>query len=147
MNGDLKLTFIQQSLTKYMEDVIATMKIAAKRLNIGVTNEAINSLAYTAVQQGAEGGIAKLSFEDVLRFVDMGVGRGHPLGGLKAVRVALQSSKQKGIAQIRDKGRKPKKVYSKIAYGKLTWLENTLLHGYTEETIAMLKQQMQNGTN
>jgi hypothetical protein len=49
---------------------------------------------------------------------------------------------------VKDKGRKPKKFYSKLVYGKLTWLQNKLLYGYTEETIAMLKKNItQDGTN
>ena len=40
--------------------------------------------------------------------------------------------------------RKPKKIYSKIAYGKLNFLQGQLLYGYTEETIATLKNEMQN---
>jgi hypothetical protein len=136
----IKTTFIIQCLSDYMISVMASMRTAAKREGVGVTNEAIESLSYEVLQRGA-GAFANLSFENVLRFVDMGVGRGHPLGGLKAVTVELQSRKEKGLAQV--KGRKPKKIYSKIAYGKLTWLQNKLLYGYTEETIAMIKATMQ----
>lgn len=142
MNGDLKLTFIQQSLAQYMQEVIATMKVAAARAKVGVTDEAIKSLSYEALLQGSSG-LANLSFKEYLRFVDMGAGRSHPLGGLRSMTVALQSKKQTGMAQVKDKVRKPKKIYSKIAYGKLTWLENQLLHGYTEETISQLKTEMQ----
>ncbi len=126
-----------------MQDVIAAMKIAAKRAGVGVTNEAIESLSYEALQLDS-GGKATLSFLDYLRYVDMGVGRAHPLGGLKAMRVALQSRQQEGLALVKDRVRKPKKIYSKIAYGKLTWLENKLLHGYTDETIATLKSELEN---
>lgn len=124
-----------------MQDVKATMKIAAQRAGVGVTNQAIESLAYDATQIG-DGAVANLSFENVLRFVDMGVGRAHPLGGLRSTKVTLLSENKTGLIQVKDKVRKPKKIYSKIAYGKLTWLENQLLHGYTEETIAQLKQEL-----
>lgn len=143
MNGDLKQTFIQKTLAAYMQDVVATMREAAARAKVGVTDEAIKSLSYQALQQGS-GGTANLSFKEYLRFVDMGTGRGHPLGGLTTMKVALQSKKQEGLKQVRDKGRKPKKIYSKVAYGKLTWLQNQLLHGYTEETISILKNEMKN---
>jgi len=145
MYGDLKMTFQLQCLQEYNASVIATMKILAKRLGIGVTDDAINSLAYRAYQRGA-GASSQLSFLQYLRMVDMGVGRGHPLGGLRSTRINLQASKGGGLAQVKDNIRKPKKIYSKVAYGKLTYLQNKLLHGYTEEAIAMLKQQMQNGT-
>lgn len=139
---DLKTTFIQRSLAQYMEDVIASMKAAAKRTGVGVTNEGIASLSYEALELG-DGGKATLSFNEYLRFVDMGAGRAHPLGGLRAMRVTLQSRNQEGLALVKDKVRKPKKIYSKIVYGKLTWLENKLLHGYTEETVAALKAEME----
>lgn len=142
MNGDLKTTFIQKALAQYMQDVIVTMKIAAARAKVGVTDEAIRSLSYQAMQLGTEGGTASLSFKEYLRMVDMGAGRGHPLGGLSSMSVTLQASNRTGLVQVKDKVRKPKKIYSKIAYGKLTWLQNQLLYGYTEETIASLKKEM-----
>ena len=141
--SDLKATFVQKVLAQYMQDVMATMKVAADRAGVGVTDEAIKSLAYTAVMNGAQGGIANLSFQQALRFVDMGAGRGHPLGGLKSTRVTLLAQKKSGLIKVKDNVRKPKKIYSKIAYGKLTWLQNNLLYGYTEEVIEALKKEMQ----
>lgn len=137
----LQLSFVRQCLVDYNESVIETMKIAAKRLNIGVTGEGLQSLAYQALQEGG-GAVSKLSFKEYLRMVDMGAGRKHPLGGLTEVTVALKTLSHRGTKQVKDGVRKPKKFYSKIAYGKLTWLENKLLHGYTEETINQLKQQL-----
>ena len=139
--SDIKTEFIQRCLRQYMEDVKETMRIAARRAGVGITDEAINSLASNVIQTSAN-----LSFQNVLRFVDMGVGRGHPLGGIKLVTVELQSRKQSGLSQVKDKGRKAKKIYSKTAYGKLNYLENRLLHGYTEEAIAQIKQELENGT-
>src|SRR6478609_7533721 len=138
MYGDLKLTFINQCLQQYMADVVETMRAMFARYKIGVTDEALKSLAYEQLER-----TANLKFKEYLRMVDMGVGRGHPLGGLKAVSVALQASNKVGDVLVKDKTRKPKKLYSKTAYGKLTWLENKLLHGFTEETIAVLKQNME----
>jgi len=130
-----------------MQDTIDTIQTVAARAGVGVTNQAINSLAYTAVMNGAEGGIANLSFDQALRFVDMGVGRGHPLGGLKSTRISLLSQKKSGMIKVKDNTRKPKKIYSKIAYGKLTWLQNKLLYGYTEEVVAALKKELENGNH
>lgn len=143
MNGDLKTTFIQVTLAEYMQRVMTAMKIAAARQKVGVSNEGIQSLSYRAMAIGA-GGTATLSFKEYLRMVDMGAGRGHPLGGLSSMKAVLQTSKADGYIQVKDKVRKPKKIYSKVAYGNLTWLENQLLYGYTEETIQALKKEMQN---
>lgn len=142
MNGDLKQTFIVQCLTEYMESSKAAMIAAAARMKVHVTGEGIKSIAYTAMQLQA-GGTASLTFKEYLRMVDMGAGRGHPLGGLTTVRKTLQASRRQGLAQVKDKVRKPKKMYSKIVYSNLSHLQGRLLYGYTEETIAMLKNQMQ----
>jgi hypothetical protein len=139
--SDLKATFIQRSLSQYMEEVTAAMRVAAQRAKVGVTNDAIRSLSYQALQHGSTGGGATLSFHEYLRMVDMGAGRGHPLGGLASMRATLQASHHTGFIQVKDKARKPKKIYSRVAYGKLTWLQNQLLYGYTEETIASLKSE------
>lgn len=142
MKGDLKQTFIVQCLTEYMQSSKAAMEAAAQRLKVNVTGEGVKSIAYTAIQLQA-GGTASLTFKEYLRFVDMGVGRGHPLGGLISVRKTLQASKLEGKAQVKDTVIKPRKMYSKVVYSNLNHLQGKLLYGYTEETIAMLKNQMQ----
>jgi hypothetical protein len=144
----LKATFIQKSLAEYMERTITGMRIKAQQMGIGVTDEGLRSLSYQALQQGESSGAAKLSFKEYLRMVDMGAGRGHPLGGMGYMRANLLTSKFDGQAILKkNKVRKPKKFYSKTAYGNLTWLGNQLLYGYTEETIASLKKEMTNGVN
>lgn len=147
MYGDLKLTFQQQVLTQYNQDCISAMQLMMRRMKIGKTEEGYNSFAYEAMMLGASS-TSTLSFREYLRFVDMGVGRAHPLGGLTTMKVTLQAQQKEGLAFVKDKMRKPKKFYSKIVYGKITWLQNKLLYGYTEETVAMLKQNLnQDGTN
>lgn len=140
--ADLKQTFIQKCLTEYMQETIATIKIAATRAGVGVTGDAVKSLSYQIMQLQA-GGTASLSFNEYLRMIDMGVGRAHPLGGLTTMKKTLQQSRAEGYSQVKDKTRKPKKIYSRIAYGKLSSLQGKLLHGYTSETIAMIKNEME----
>lgn len=138
---DIKLTFIQRALAEYMQRVEAAMKSAGQKNKID-----INSLSYKILQNGG-GALGQLSFNDYLRFVDMGVGRGHPLGGLAATSVALQSRNKEGLALVKDKTRKPKKIYAKPAYGELGHLYGKLLYGFTEETIAMLKAELEQTNN
>lgn len=140
--SDIKLTFIQRALQDYMQTVENAMRTAASRTKMGVTDEGIKSLSHKILQNGG-GALGQLSFRDYLRFVDMGVGRGHPLGGLRATSVALQSRNKEGLAQIKDNIRKPKKVYAKPAYSQLGHLYGKLLYGFTEETIAALKAEME----
>lgn len=135
MNGDLKQTFVAMVLKEYLESVMEGMRQAAVKQKVGITGKGINSLAYNVLNQG-NGAVGKLSFEEYLRFVDMGVGKGSPIGGIAEMREKI---KTKGT-----KRRKSKKIYSKTAYGKLSWLQGRLLYGYTEETVAMLKSQISN---
>lgn len=146
MDGDLKQTFIIQALTQFMSDAKAQMQAAGVRNHVGVTGEGMASIAYSVLASGG-GAVASLSFREYLRFVDMGVGRGHPLGGLMTMRVTLAAQHKEGLAQVKDTVFKPRKIYAKPAYGRLGWLYGKLLYGYTEETIAMLKLQLQNQNN
>jgi hypothetical protein len=140
--ADLKQTFILKALADYNQSVIDTMRAVMRKRKVGITDEGYQSLAYKVFAAG-NGAYSNLSFKEYLRFVDMGVGRGHPLGGLKGVSIALQASKQTGLSLVKDNGRKPKPIYSKVAYGKISYLQGKLLYGYTEETIAMLKQELE----
>jgi hypothetical protein len=140
MQGDLKITFQLQMLHKYNQRVVDAMQATMQRLGVNDTGDGAKSIAYKALQLGGNTTISNLSFKEYLRFVDMGVGKGNPLGGLKTVRKTLQASRKQGLAFV-NKKRKPKKIYSKIAYGKVNELIGDLLYGYTEETIAQLKKQ------
>src|SRR5690606_39153226 len=88
---------------------------------------------------GGKGAGGALRFLQFGRMIDMGVGRAHPLGGLRATTVALKSSNQTGAVLQKSKIRKPKKFYSKIAYGNLNFLINKISHGFTEDMIKSLK--------
>ena len=140
--ADIKQTFILRAVQQYITDCQTTMKEVIRRQKIGVTDDLINSFHGTARTSGA-GAVGELLFKEYGRMVDMGAGRGHPLGGLAATKVALKSRQYEGLALIKDKVRKPKKFYSPIVYGKLNYLQNRLLYGYTQETIAMLKKEME----
>ena len=113
-----------------------------ERQKIGASGDALRSISGSVTMKAA-GGASLLSFKEYLRFVDMGVGRKHPLGGLKETIVSLKAQDKEGIAFAKDNVRRPKKVYSKTAYGNLTTLYNRLLYGFTEETVAMLKKEIE----
>lgn len=138
---ELKATFLSKSLHEYFERVKTAMKISAQRMKIGVTDEGINSLSHQVLVSGSTAK-GSLSFKEYMRMVDMGAGRSHPLGGLSSMVATLQSSNRTGLIEKKDKTRRAKKFYSKVAYGNLTWLENQILYGFTEQTIASLKKEM-----
>lgn len=139
MYGDLKIAFVHKVLADYMQEVIVAMRRQIIRRDVRVTDELLNSLAYKVYQQAAQGN-ANLNFAEWGRMIDMGVGRAHPLSGLTATAEAIAEKSDKHT------GRKPKKIYSPIAYGKLNGLIGDLLYGFTEETMAVLKQNIDNGT-
>jgi hypothetical protein len=145
--ADLKQSFILKCLHDYNESVIATARATMRNLKVNDTGEGYNSFAYKVFQSGNEGAYSNLSFKEYLRFVDMGVGRGHPLGSLEAVGVELKASKQKGLKYVKDKTFKPKKIYAKIAYGKLPHLTGKLLYGFTDEAIKELKAELESNNN
>ncbi len=137
-----KQQYILKVLTEYHEKLVARIKAAAIRGRIGFTNAGVNSLAYKIAASG-DGFASQLSFKEYLRMVDMGAGRGHPIGGLTRTLVHLQSNHTSGFAQVKDRTRKPKTfLYSKQAYGLLTALENDLLYGYSQEAIEAFKQEL-----
>jgi hypothetical protein len=147
MSRQLLSSFMAQSLHQYNTDVITGIRAAARKAGVGVTDEGVNSLAYQVFK--SDNPRSELSFNEYLRMVDMGAGRGHPIGGITATRAALKNNllKGTGVVQQKDTVRRPKKIYSKVAYGKLTWLQNKLLYGFTEETIEQLKTELQNGNS
>lgn len=140
-SGDLKQNFVLKAVQQYISECEAALIKMIARKKIGNSNDLISSIRGTARMSG-NGATAELLFKEYGRYIDMGVGRSHPLGGLAQTKLALKSRQYEGNAFIKDKKRSPKKFYSPTVYGKLTYLENKLLHGYTEETIAMLKQEL-----
>lgn len=141
-NEIIKTSFIQKCMLQYLDQVEALMKASAAKNKVGVTGEGVKSIAYKALQQSG-GVMGQLSFKEYLRFIDMGAGRAHPLGGLKSMEVALKANKYVGLAKVKDRVRKPKKIYAKEAYGKLGWLYAKLLYGFSEETIAAIKAELE----
>lgn len=141
MNGDLKHTFILKAVQDYIQVCERTFEVLLSRMKVDDTGALRRSFRNEARAVGS-GATGELIFKEYGRFVDMGVGRGQPLGALKATEVALLSRNLEGKALVKKRDRKPKKFYSPIIYGKLTYLQNRLLYGYTEETIAMLKKEI-----
>jgi hypothetical protein len=143
MNGDLKQTFMRRTLEEYGKIVKEEMTIAIERMKVEDTGASKQSISYDVSQMGDSFQL-ELLFLQYLRFVDMGVGRSHPLDGMKQRKKEMRALRKAGLINAKTNFRKPKKVYSKVAYGKLGWLYAKLLYGYTEETIAALKKELSN---
>ena len=139
--ADFKQTFVQRALEEYLQQVEAGMQSAITKNKVGVTGEGAASISHKILQNGG-GALGQLSFMNYLRFIDMGAGRGHPLGGLSSVSVTLAASRTTGRSFVADKIRRPKKIYAKITYGKLNYLIGKLMYGYTEAVVAQLKEEL-----
>lgn len=144
MRGDLKTTFVQKALNEYMDRVISAMMVVLAREKKIDTSYLKNSLSYFAAKR-KEGTVASLIFAEYGRFVDMGVGRAHPLGGLANMKIALFAKSKQGFVHGSRRKREPVKWYSRIAYGNLSYLQGKILFGYSQETIAMLKKELESG--
>lgn len=137
---DIKQAFVKKALDDYMLEVEQAMTKRITQYKAVKSGSLKNSPRHTVSDNGA-GGTAKLYFVEYGRFIDMGVNKFNPLGGAKAISGALREKSEE------NKGIKPKKIYSKVAYGKLNGLIGDLLYGYTEETISMLKNTLQYGNS
>lgn len=126
--------FIEQELREWGDKVRSEMMQSIDRLKIGRTGSLkrsvnafvkVNNLSFVFTQHG--------------RFVDMGVGRGVPLGrkGTNAFEKSRQSS-----GRLNKYNRLPKKFYSKTAYGMLGQLHNQLLAGYGDKIIDGIKKDL-----
>lgn len=141
MSDQIKQAFIQQSLQDYQRRVVQRMRQAVTQRKAKKTGDLKNSITGSASATG-NSGTASIKFKEYGRFVDMGVGRGHPLGGMAALQqnLILASGGEKRNAKS---PRKAKKIYSKVAYGQLGTLMSDLAYGYTQETINQIKSQLQ----
>jgi hypothetical protein len=131
MDGRVKMTFIHRAVEKYAHDVVTAMQRSIVKNNAIKTGALRDSLS-----AAANDNVGKLMFKEYGRFIDMGVGRGKNLSQVK--------EKQDKLSKGSRKLRKRKKIYSPIAYGKLNGLMGDIMYGLTEETIAAIKNELQN---
>jgi hypothetical protein len=127
-----KIAFINEELewwTAYVQD---RLKFALERRKIKVSEELMKSIDADVRNAAQEAqGAAALSFKTHGRFVDMGAGRGYRKGVPTSVAVR---------ERLQDKrGRRPKKWYSKVAYGTVNRLIERLLSRYQEHVIYGVK--------
>lgn len=128
MSDQVKLSFIHKCVQSYVNEVVTAMDRSIRKNNVVATGALRNSLS-NAVNEN----VGKLIFLEYGRFVDMGVGRGKSLAD-------IGKDKSKKL-------RKKKRIYSPIAYGKLNGLISDLMFGLTEETIATIKNELNQTPN
>lgn len=130
-----KTQFIQQELNWAEEYLIESLKRELTRQGIGVTDDLVRSLA-TKVKgaSASDQGQLDLIFNQSGRFVDMGAGRGYIKGARRAAINARTLRPNKAAK------RKPKKWYSKTAYGVISRLAFRLVSNYQSQLIESVKK-------
>lgn len=134
---DVKLKFIAESLNEYFVAVEEEMSKRINDSNAKESGQLLRSLSHKVYQQQAQGN-GNLNFAEWGRFLDMGVGRGHPLGGVGASSKKLRGKKNKKKTKQVGK-RFANKIYSPVVYRQLNGLIGRLAYGFTEETINRIK--------
>lgn len=135
MSEEIKLAFIASALNRYGDMVKKEMSRRIVRMKAVDTSSLLHSLSHRAssASNNAEGSF-QLLFNEYGRFLDMGVTKGHPLGGIRETQKKLKSGRNKLF--------KPRKIYSPVVYGKLNWLMGELSYGFTEEAIEQIKNNL-----
>ena len=131
MSDELKQDFVYNCVREYLQDLVRVLPSSIQKKKIGATDSLIKSFGFNAIKSGS-GASGTLSFDESGRMVDMGVGRRHPIGSIESVSISLLGSNKTGMAEIKSKGRAPKKWYSPVVYARLNYLENKLMHGFSD---------------
>lgn len=132
----IKLAFIASALNRYGDMVKKEMARRIVKAKAVDSADLLHSLSHRVSGAGdySTEGTFHLLFNEYGRFLDMGVTKGHPLGGIKATQKILKNGRQKNL--------KPRKIYSPVVYGKLNWLMGELAYGFTEEAIEQIKNNL-----
>lgn len=125
----------EQMAAEINTTVRAWLSITIKRFRQSIAKEGIQSkMLFKSfngkIEKDANGFPVSVSIGFLLhgRFVDMGVGRGFPIGGRRTE--AFQNSRN-SLGQLNNKpDRKPKKWYSPVAYSELSKLRELLMRKY-----------------
>ena len=134
-----KQAFIKKELEWYEQYLLEGLRKSLHQKGIGITEELFNSLygKVSGANDNSEGQF-DLSFLTKGRFVDMGAGRGYKKGvkGLESNRDKIYrlTARKQAVQK-----RRPKKWYSKVAYGTLDRLIMRLVSNYEEEIINSVK--------
>ena len=104
---------------QWLRRTVDIMEGRIRDIDIGESDELRNSLK-TSIKRLAQGYLeGEITFLERGRFVDMGSGRGYSFGRSTRGDHDLQEGRHK-------KGRKPKKWYGKVFYGRLNDLQGAV---------------------
>jgi len=134
MEGQVKVVDINEAVKNWAEIAIDKFHEALDDFDIGKLDGNLwKSLAYELVQSGGDIERVLIKFRQYGRFVDMGVGRGVPIG---ARGTAAFAASRKENGQLKRYGRKPKHWYSTTKTREVGMLRYILIKEYGKKTLA-----------
>lgn len=132
-NTDL---IISNSLKIFSTDLSVELKKAALESKVADTFALIKSIKTTV-----SGNALRLNFNEYGRFVDMGVGKGVPLGS----KGSDNFTKYRRVdGKLKFYGRKPRTWYSKTAYSMLGNLKGSIYRNLSDALKSDIKNQLEN---
>ena len=132
-NTDL---IISNSLKIFSTDLSVELKKAALESKVADTFALIKSIKTTV-----SGNALRLNFNEYGRFVDMGVGKGVPLGS----KGSDNFTKYRRVdGKLKFYGRKPRTWYSKTAYSMLGNLKGSIYRNLSDAIKSDIKNQIEN---
>lgn len=136
----------QQLVTEWLKITIDRFQKAIKKSGISQERQNLFNSLESSMQKGSDGAVqlALLKFKMHGRFVDMGVGRGVPVGSQRAKADFLKYRNEKG--QLHKYGRSAKKWYSRTLSGQTKKLSELLLSHFGTEAIQVMENKIQGNT-
>jgi hypothetical protein len=137
MAGDIKDKINNPEIAKAWADItIKRWRQRLVKLSAIQSNHLWQSFARDVIEQ-ANGDIAKIvmTFLFYGRFIDMGVGRGTKVGGVRE-----NAANRKIVGKMLGNRRKPKKWYSKTLAAEVMRLTEIMGKSYADGTGAIIKE-------
>lgn len=128
--ADIQAPPVELTARAWAEILIERWKRKIRSLNIGYSQDLINSIMLEAMSVAQSGGNIEFMFLYYGKFTDMGVGRGVSLGDVGDLRRdRYLSGRQRGNY------RRPRKWYTDVFYKEVTKLRYILAENYGIEVI------------
>lgn len=137
---------LEQAVTRWLERAIRRYRFYMDKYGVGFSQSLWNSFT-TNIIRSSGGNISKLEINFLYygRFVDMGVGRGFPIGSRSKLGDDKFLSKRNERGQLRKApGRKPKKWYAKTTTFEIGRLGDILQKEFGLETPKFIENAMKN---
>ncbi len=135
---------IETTITEWLSIAVDRFQKSIKGNKIGVTQKLFNSFV-TNIFQNSGGSISKVEIAFLFygRYIDMGVGKGFPIGGRRTYKDFAEFRHNDGKLK-KDPFRKPKKWYSKTKAYEVGQLTDILAKQYGLHTAKAVESALDN---